>query len=257
MKLSIFTPTHNTKYLKELEETILNQTHTDWEWIILLNNGASYEASDLRIRIIQSTKNTTKIGALKKEACKYASGDVLVEVDHDDLITSDCLEEINKAFMDEETGFVYSDNAKLSNTFIPYNPSFGWTYSTFYYKGLELIRMHSLPLTPHNISYIWFAPDHIRAWRKTTYDNIGGHDEDMNVCDDHDLIIRTYLITKFKFINKCLYIYRIQEDNNNTWKERNNEIQETTKKLHDKYLWMITNRYYDINNKRKEVRVII
>jgi O-antigen biosynthesis protein len=45
MKLSIFTPSHNTKYLKELEETILQQSHEDWEWIILTNNNAEYECS--------------------------------------------------------------------------------------------------------------------------------------------------------------------------------------------------------------------
>ena len=33
MKLSIFTPTHDTKYLKELGETILSQSHSDWEWM--------------------------------------------------------------------------------------------------------------------------------------------------------------------------------------------------------------------------------
>jgi O-antigen biosynthesis protein len=71
MKLSIITPTHNTRYLEELEESIKANTFQDWEWIILLNNGAKYTSKDTRVKIHKSKTNTTKVGALKKEACSF------------------------------------------------------------------------------------------------------------------------------------------------------------------------------------------
>ena len=38
-KFSIITPAHkNTPYHKELYDSILAQTYTNWEWILWLNN---------------------------------------------------------------------------------------------------------------------------------------------------------------------------------------------------------------------------
>ena len=46
MLISIFTPTHNTKYLNRLYQTIKNQTYQQWEWIICPNNGAVVDIKD-------------------------------------------------------------------------------------------------------------------------------------------------------------------------------------------------------------------
>lgn len=252
MKLSIFTPTHNTKYLKELEQTILQQTHKDWEWVVLLNNGAEYESIDPRIKIYKSKQYTTSVGALKKEACSLCTGDVLVEVDHDDLLTNDCLEEVNKVFEEkQDVGFVYSDNAKLSDSFIPYNKAYGWTYKRFMFGDRELISMDSFKPTPYRMSYIWFQPDHVRAWRKSVYDEVGGHNPELSICDDQELMIRTYLHSKFYHIPKTLYVYRIMNDSSNTWIKRNKEIQVKTKELHDDYIYALAERFADINDLKK------
>ena len=83
--------------------------------------------------------------------------------------------------------------------------------------------MHSFEPSAQSLSYIWYAPDHVRSWRKEVYENVGGHDVEYSICDDHQLMIRTYLQTKMKRIPKVLYIYRITGDN--TWLERNEQIQ--------------------------------
>ncbi len=246
MKISIITPTNNVSFLAELEESILLNSYQNWEWIILLNNGAQYDAKDERIKIYTSKKETTSVGSLKKEACSHATGEVIVEVDHDDLLTPDCLEEIAKAFSDPEIGFVYSDNAKLSDEFVPYNPAYGWTHRNFNWQGKELIAMNSQPLTPGRLGHIWFAPDHVRAWRKSVYDAIGGHDEKLEICDDQDLMHRLYMVTKFHHINKVLYIYRIHGQN--TWLERNEAIQKKTHELYNKNVYALAERFADINN---------
>jgi len=244
-KLSIITPTHNSKFLKELEESIKDNTFKEWEWIILLNNGAEYESTDERIKVVKSEKETKNVGALKKEACSHATGEVIVEVDHDDMITPDCLSKLAITFEDENIGFAYSDNAKLSDTFRPYDPRWGWTWRYFDWKGKKLIAMNSLPLTPGRLGFIWYAPDHVRAWRKSVYDQIGGHNENLPVCDDLDLMHRLYMVTEFKHIPEVLYIYRI--DGKNTWLERNKQVQQLTREIYHANIYALADRYCQKN----------
>lgn len=37
MLISVFTPTHDISYIYHAYKSILAQTYTDWEWIVLLN----------------------------------------------------------------------------------------------------------------------------------------------------------------------------------------------------------------------------
>jgi glycosyltransferase involved in cell wall biosynthesis len=246
MKISIITPTHNPKFLHELAETIFTQTYTNWEWIILTNNEAVFPTfSNEKIRIVRSKQNTSSVGALKKEACSLATGEIIVEVDHDDLITENCLEEIANAFSDNNIGFVYSDNAKLSDSFIPYDPQYGWQHYKYNFKGRELFAMKNQPLTPGRLGYIWFAPDHVRAWRKSVYDSIGGHNPELHVCDDLDLIHRLYLVTQFKYIEKVLYIYRINGEN--TWIKNSELIQNKTVEIYNTNIYALAERFSQLN----------
>lgn len=243
-KFSIITPEHDTgniPFLLDLYECIKNQTYENWEWILYLNNGFVPEyvpqqlKEDARIKIHLALQGNSNIGAIKNAAFRCGTGDILVEVDHDDLITPNCLEKLNEVFLDSEIGFVYSDNAVLSmnNSFVPYGPEYGWTYRNFTWNNQELIAMNSFKPSSHALSFIWYAPDHIRAWRKSVYHAIGGHNTNLSVCDDHELLIRTYLNTKMQHINEVLYIYRITGEN--TWLKRNAEIQQKTLELRNFY----------------------
>ena len=244
MKFSLITPEHspeNIPFLIELYDSINSQTYTDWEWILYLNNKCTDAhipdkiKIDSRVKLVLASDTNTNIGAIKNIAFNNGTGDILVELDHDDLITSNCLEELSKAFQDETVGFVYSDNAVLhmEDGFIPYGADHGWTYREFDWKGKKLTAMNSFEPSSHSLGYIWYAPDHVRAWRKTVYKEIGGHNPELSICDDHELCIRTYLATKMVRIPKVLYIYRIT--GNNTWLARNEAIQIKTKELFNQY----------------------
>jgi len=261
MKFSIITPEHdpgNIPFLLELFDCVLNQTYKDWEWILYLNNKIQVEHIPDQIKnhpqvIVFRTHDTdTNIGAIKNAAFSIGTGDVLVEVDHDDLITPDCLEELKKAYeSDPEVGFVYSDNAvlQMEGEFIPYDESGGWTWREFEWKGQTLKAMDSFEPSAQALSYIWYAPDHVRSWRKDIYEEVGGHNNDLSICDDHELMIRTYLITKMKRIPKVLYIYRIT--GNNTWLERNEAIQVKTVDLFREYGQRLAERDADLRGLMK------
>jgi SAM-dependent methyltransferase len=245
MKFSIITPTHNPVHLKELELSILAQTHNDWEWVILLNNNAVYSSHDERIKIYKCPFKTKSVGALKKHACSLATGDVIVEVDHDDMITPNCLSELAIAYKDEEVGFVYSRDAMLGD-FVPYDPYYGWTYEMFEWRGKQLYAMHSQPLHPGRLGQIYFAPDHVRSWRKSVYDEVGGHDAKLEICDDLDLMHKLYMVTKFHFIDKVLYIYRI--DGKNTWLKNVDNIGKKSRELYIQNIMGLCSRFCELND---------
>lgn len=243
--ISIITPSHNNRFLKELENTILAQTYQDWEWILLLNNGAKYVATDPRIKIIECPFTSDSVGFMKRLACMQATGEVIAEVDHDDLLTPDCLAKVAEAFNDEEIGFVFSQNAKLSKDFRPYLEEYGWKHKKFKWNKQTLIAMENQPVYPGRLGHIWFAPDHIRCWRRDVYEKIGGHDDSLKVCDDLDLMHRLYLVTKFKEIPEVLYVYRIT--GNNTYLTKNAMIRETNDKLYSANIHKLADRFAQVN----------
>lgn len=241
MKFSIITPEHNPAnmpFLIELYESIIVQTYTNWEWILYLNGNCTIAdipdqiKNNPRVVVYRQNEDNKNIGFIKNRAFHLGRGDVLVEVDHDDVLTPDCLEELAAAYAsDPNIGFVYSDDAMLHMTeeFVPYADAYGWTHRPFVWKGKELTAMNAFQPSSHALSYIWYSPDHVRSWRADVYRSLGGHNPDLSICDDHELMIRTYLATKMHHIPKVLYIYRITGDN--TWLERNQAIQEKTVEL--------------------------
>jgi O-antigen biosynthesis protein len=257
MKFSIITPTHNPKYLGDLYESIKSQTYLNWEWILYLNGPITINNILPEIRVNPNVKiyqdNTNElsknVGYQKHQAFHLGSGDVLVEVDHDDMITPDCLTELAKAYQDPSIGFVYSNVALLGKDVIPYNSAHGWTYETYNWKGKDLIAHHAFPATGSSLSMIYYAPDHIRSWRTNVYREIGGHNVNLSILDDQELMMRTYMKTQFKHIPKVLYIYRIHGEN--TWIERNEKIQTGTWSMFNDWQQILAERDADLNGLRK------
>ena len=246
-KFSVITPSHkNTPYFEELYRSLCAQTYENWEWIVWTNGDFDTEKIpseielDRRVIIYKYDGETTNVGFHKNRAFNLGTGDVLVEVDHDDTITPDCLEELNKAYQDETIGFVYSDVAINKEDFIPYKSSHGWTYYNYEHEGKNLYVMNTWEPTSHSLSFIWYSPDHVRSWRTGVYKNLGGHNVDLSICDDHELMIRTYLSAKMYHISKPLYVYRVYGEN--TYLERNAQIQTKTVELQRQYAYQLAER---------------
>jgi O-antigen biosynthesis protein len=251
IKVSIFTPSHNPKYLNDLYDSIKKQDF--FEWVVLLN-GKDWDRTsecilDKRVRVIRiPATGETYVGALKNFNCSQCIGDVFLEVDHDDYLAPNAVEEVQKAFEDPSIGFVYSNSANFKEEELGiltktdrFSEAHGWVYREVETRGFKLEEHVAFPPTPQSVSKIWYAPNHLRAWRKEVYEQIGGHNKGMRVLDDQELIMRTYLVTKFKHIDKCLYFYRI--DGSNTWLKYNQEIQNNTLRLYDEYIQRIAEKW--------------
>lgn len=241
-RFSVFTPSHRPRYLDECLATLKSQTCQDWEWIVLLNNGARWrpENSDERVRI-EIADDVRGVGEAKRRACELARGEILVELDHDDLLASTCLDELAEAFDSHpEAVFVYSNTAQITEDGgrddSRYSDAHGWEYEEVEVDGRSLLAAKSMAPTPHNICYIWYAPNHIRAFRRDVYEKIGGYDPTRAVLDDQDLMCRLFQVGSFHHIDRCLYLQRFHPANTQSDPEVNAHIQRETVALYDKYI---------------------
>jgi hypothetical protein len=186
---------------------------------------------DDRVRVERST--ATGVGAVKRAACALARGDVLVELDHDDVLTSDCLAEVCAEFgRHPKAALVFSDFAQagedLSRNDDRFAESAGWVYSDECIDGVMYQRCHAMAPSPHNVGYIWYAPNHVRAFRREAYDTAGGYDETLSVLDDQELMHRLYEVGEFRHIDRCLYLQRVHKANTQVDPEINPFIQTQT-----------------------------
>lgn len=241
MKITVFTPIHrlDSQSLNELYESLKNQTYKNFEWLILLNGPILYDAaaldslnkmvasSEFTVRIL-TTYTQNNIGALKAECCEKATGDILVEVDYDDILTPDALEEIAKAFENEAVQFVYSNSWDFlpdGSTSTPFGAQYGWRTKSYQGNNTQMV---AFPALPQYLRRIEWAPNHVRSFRKSGYEAVGGYDKSIAVGDDHELICRFYREfgqRGFYHINEVLYHYRIHPENTSNGRNRNAEIQ--------------------------------
>ena len=117
--LSVVTPTYNTPphILARTFASLKAQTFTDWEWVVYDDSTDDRVWRQLwgfcaderyNIRPLRGMSNIGSIGKVKRTAFMAAEGDVLVELDHDDELTPDCLEELYHVFQ-SDIKFAYSD----------------------------------------------------------------------------------------------------------------------------------------------------
>jgi O-antigen biosynthesis protein len=240
--LTVFTPSHNPIFLTECFHSLQAQLFTDWEWVVVLNKGARWDppSSDPRVRIIIDD-GVDGVGAAKNRACGAANGEILVELDHDDLLAPNALHAVQEAFCEGPgLGLVYShcaqvleDGGRDDSTF---DTNAGWEYKEAVVLGRSVQHAVSLQPTPHNVSYIWFAPNHLRAFSRQAYEKAGGYDADRRVLDDQDLMCRLYQVGDFHLIDECLYLQRMHSANTQRDDETNAFIQAETIALYDCYI---------------------
>lgn len=266
MLISVFTPTNNTTWLREAWDS-LRDAVVDFEWVVGLNGNPDISNIPDDPRVVRIDLGEWKgVGAAKRALCEAARGEVLVELDHDDVLACGALEDVRNVFQEHpEVGFAYSDCASwLDSTGKPhvYSSAYGWTSYPCEIRGRNLIAMRAFPPSVERLSTILYAPNHVRAWRKSAYEAAGGHDPTLDVGDDYDLVLRTFLVTKFCHIQKPLYGYRHRADGANTWLKNMDKIQELCGvgkdrskptagqplPLRDKYFHRLVERDCDLRN---------
>jgi O-antigen biosynthesis protein len=240
-QVSVFTPSHRSEFLDDCYAAIAAQTFADWEWIVILNAGAVWTPPDDERVYLHRADALTGVGAVKHRACELAAGEILVECDHDDVLATTALAALVEAFATHpEVGFVYSDCAQMTRDGARddtrFNPQHGWQYRETTVDGNDFLQCDALEPTPHNVSYIWYAPNHVRAFRSSAYHAAGGYDAKRDILDDQELMSRLYQQTEFLHLPVCLYLQRIHEGNTQTDAELNPRIQQETVSLYGRHI---------------------
>lgn len=240
MLLSLFTPTHDATWLPAVYDSILRQTYTNWQWVILPNGKAVIPQrilADPRVKIVPAAA-TRNIGSLKRLGCENCDGSAFIEMDHDDLLVPGNTLAIIAKLIAGGAGFVYSDVAAFrSHNFEPhtYGEDHGWESYPFKVYGHKLQASRNFPLTPRALCEVYYSPDHVRCWGRKAYYDAGGHDKTLEIGDDHDLMCRTYLSGHpWVATGGCHYLYRMH--NKNTVWETQDKIEKQVIKNKLKYL---------------------
>ena len=246
--ISVITPTRNTppEILSRTFASLKAQTHTDWEWIVWDDSttDAVWQqlwglCADERyvIRPYRSMMPSGSIGQVKRNGFMVATGDILVELDHDDELLPDALESIESAFdANPEVGFVYSDWCEIlpdgSSGRYPEGWAFG--YGSEYWSGEHgCWVMSAPPVNRVTMSHIVSAPNHVRAWRAAVYRRLGGHDPSLRVADDYDLCVRTVLEVEVAHIPRLLYRQHIGPST--AQRVHNDEVQARVAEISGRY----------------------
>ncbi len=257
MRFSIFTPTHKPDYIQEAFESLLDQSFTDWEWVLVPNGKNAIIPDSIadhpQVRVIRAPDAIAEkgVGSLKRFACENCSGEYFVELDHDDLLTPDALQIIDSRARLTKAGFLYSDftNFRADHSCQVFIASHGWESYPFSWKEKRYTAMRAFATNASSLAQIFYAPNHVRVWSREAYHQAGGHDPELHVVDDHDLICRTYLTgAHFEYIPQCLYLYRLLEGEDNTYLRFNDDIQRMQRDVSNKYIYQLITEWCRRNN---------
>jgi GT2 family glycosyltransferase len=181
-RISVITPVYNTPpaYLQAMAESVLGQVFTDWELCFADDASSSPETiaaldriarTDGRVRVTRLAANGG-ISEATNAAVAMATGEVIVFVDHDDLITADCLAEIALYFaVHPEADLVYSDDDKIDDAGRRYAPQFKPDFAP------TLL-----------LSYMYMG--HALAVRRELFLELGGFRKAFDGSQDYDFALR-------------------------------------------------------------------
>jgi glycosyltransferase involved in cell wall biosynthesis len=273
-RFSIFTPTYQTgERILRTYEGLKNQTFDNWEWIVVDdspdNSTETWDIlidiakKDYRVKIHQIwPKSGGNIGLAKHRAAMLGEGDWLVELDHDDYLSSECLSTCNDAIEKYPDGkFLYTNCAEIYDDGEPKHYDHDWSgnwyarkdnYFDFGYAGhswvnvdgVERLAHHYPDINPLTIRFNISMPNHARMWERKFYHEIGGHNTKTPVADDLEIIMRTFLNTRMIHVKKVLYL---QYNNKNSTVDNNaNDINRRARLIRDYYDLEIHNRILEL-----------
>ena len=257
--VTVFTPTYRTgEKIYRPFRSLKEQNYNNWEWIIVDDSdddGKTFKMltglakNDCRIQVFKPWDHSGVIGKLKNWACSLGNGHILVELDHDDELTDDALDCVVKGFKQfPEAEFLYTDCAEIYKNGTSYTYRKGWafgygSYTDVEYKGKLYKSGNAGNINAKTIRHIVSAPNHIRAWRASFYKSIGGHNKELHVADDYEIIVRTFLKTRMIRVPKLCYLQHIS---NSAQRTRNKDIQRHVRSIRLHYDRMIHDRLLDL-----------
>lgn len=199
--VSVIIPTYNgSRYICETIDSVLLQTYKDYE-IIVIDDGSTDQTEDTLKKYGSKIKylyqRNQGPSAARNFGIKNSVGKYIGFLDHDDIWLPNKLE-IQVKILDEnhDLAFVCADAYCID--------SFG--------KIIKLWKMHKRE-TFKNLYESNFVLNLTALVKKSCFNDIGGYDKKLFVCQDYDLWLRLAKKYKFKHLNYALAKYRKHENN--------------------------------------------
>ena len=257
--VTVFTATYKTgEKIYRPFRSLRDQTYTNWEWIIVDDSddrGETFKMfshltkKDHRVQVFKPWEHSGIIGKVKNWACSLGRGQILVELDHDDELTDNALDDVVKGFKQfPEAGFLYTDCAEVfgDGTNFTYREGWAWGYGSYTdveYRGKVYKSGCAGNINAKTIRHIISTPNHIRAWKKSFYESIGGHNKALHVADDYEIMVRSFLKTRMVRVPKLCYIQHV---GHTTQRVRNKDIQRHVRSIRVHYDRMIHDRFLEL-----------
>ena len=208
LKFSIVIPAYKTpeKYLREMLDSIRNQTYADWEVCVVNGSPAGeghivekvmrqYADRDERFRY-RDLGDNLGISGNTNAALEMAKGDYIVLADHDDTLPEHALYEVAAALdARPECEVLYSDEDKLDM------------------DGGALFDPHFKPdFNPDLLTSVNYI-SHLFVVKRELLDRVGGFRNEFDGAQDYDFIFRcTEEAAEICHIPKVLYHWRCHQD---------------------------------------------
>lgn len=119
-KISIIVPVYNVeKYLRACLDSILAQTYTNWEAVLVDDGSADrsgaicdeYAACDSRFVVVH--KQNEGVAKARITAFEHSKGELITFIDADDYVTPDYLEKLSKPILEQDADMVSCDYYKV------------------------------------------------------------------------------------------------------------------------------------------------
>ena len=257
--VTVFTPVYQPgQKINRPFRSLRQQTYPNWEWILVddsEDDGSTFgmlrslAKKDHRIQIFKPWEHSGIIGRLKNWACSLGQGQILVELDHDDEFTEYALDYVVRGFRQfPQAGFLYTDCAEIfeDGTNLTYREGWAFGYGSYTdvaYKGKVYKSGSGGNINPKTIRHIISAPNHLRAWRRPFYESIGGHNKELHVADDYEMMVRTFLHTRMVRVPRLCYL---QYAGCSAQRLRNQDIQRHVRSIRAHYDERIHDRFLEL-----------
>ena len=203
-QFSIITPVFNPPLwaFEQCIQSVLGQKFDDWEWCIaddhstdqaIIDRLKVLEKEDKRIRVVYRAANGGIVQA-SNDALAVATGTYIALLDHDDSLSLDALEIVNRMIvLSPGADYLYSDEDKIDES------------------GIHFDEFHKPDWAPERLLGQNYCC-HLSVFRHSLVKQVGGFRTGFEGSQDYDLILRVSEQSKIiHHIPAILYHWRVVE----------------------------------------------